>query len=141
MDFGELLNELALSLCALHRRNVCGQGETLAQCFILSSVPDDGIHMSSLARKLGIDNSTLTRLMENLEKHNLAFRKRGENDRRLVNVFLSEQGQAVMSRFEERIEDLGSRILEDLPPEKREPVKESLELLLWSLSKELLRTS
>ena len=97
--------------------------------------------MSSLARKLGIDNSTLTRLMENLEKHNLAFRKRGENDRRLVNVFLSEQGQAVMSRFEERIEDLGSRILEDLPPEKREPVKESLELLLWSLSKELLRTS
>ena len=141
MDFGELLNELALSLRALYRRNVCGQGETLAQCFILSSVPDDGIHMSSLARKLGIDNSTLTRLMENLEKHNLAFRKRGENDRRLVNVFLSEQGQAVMSRFEERIEDLGSRILEDLPPEKREPVKESLELLLWSLSKELLRTS
>ena len=141
MDFGELLNELALSLNALHRRNVCGQGETLAQCFILSSVPDDGIQMSSLARKLGIDNSTLTRLMENLEKHNLAFRKRGENDRRLVNVFLSEQGQAVMSRFEERIEDLASRILEDLPPEKREPVKESLELLLWSLSKELLRTS
>ena len=43
MDFGELLNELALSLNALHRRNVCGRGETLAQCFILSSVPDDGI--------------------------------------------------------------------------------------------------
>ena len=141
MDFGELLNELALSLHALHRRNVCGQGETLAQCFILSSVPDDGIHMSSLARKLGIDNSTLTRLMDNLEKHNLAFRKKDEDDRRIVNVFLTEEGQAVMSRFEERIEDLASRILEDLPPEKREPVKESLELLLWSLSKELLRTS
>ena len=141
MDFGELLNELALSLNALHRRDVCGRGETLAQCFILSSVPDDGIHMSRLAGKLGIDNSTLTRLMENLEKHNLAFRKKDEDDRRLVNVFLTEEGQAVMFRFEARIENLGSRILDDLPPEKRELVKESLESLLWSLSKELLRTS
>jgi DNA-binding MarR family transcriptional regulator len=141
MDFGELLNELALSLNALHRRDVCGQGETLAQCFILSSVPDDGIYMSRLAGKLGIDNSTLTRLMENLEKHNLAFRKKDEDDRRLVNVFLTEEGQAVMSRFEARIENLGSRILDDLPPEKRELVKGSLESLLWSLSKELLRTS
>ena len=141
MDFGELLNELALSLNALHRRDVCGQGETLAQCFILSSVPDDGIHMSRLAGKLGIDNSTLTRLMDNLEKHNLAFRKKDEDDRRLVNVFLTEEGQAVMSRFEARIENLGSRILDDLPSENRELVKGSLELLLWSLSKELLRTS
>ena len=141
MDFGELLNELALSLNALHRRDVCGQGETLAQCFILSSVPDDGIHMSRLASKLGIDNSTLTRLMDNLEKHNLAFRKKDEDDRRLVNVFLTKQGQAVMSRFEARIENLGSRILDDLPSEKRELVKGSLESLLWSLSKELLRTS
>ena len=141
MDFGELLNELALSLNALHRRDVCGQGETLAQCFILASVPDDGIHMSRLAGKLGIDNSTLTRLMDNLEKHNLAFRKKDEDDRRLVNVFLTEEGQAVMSRFEARIENLGSRILDDLPSEKRELVKGSLESLLWSLSKELLRTS
>ena len=141
MDFGELLNELALSLNALHRRDVCGQGETLAQCFILSSVPYDGIHMSRLAGKLGIDNSTLTRLMDNLEKHNLAFRKKDEDDRRLVNVFLTEEGQAVMFRFEARIENLGSRILDDLPSEKRELVKGSLESLLWSLSKELLRTS
>ena len=141
MDFGELLNELALSLNALHRRDVCGQGETLAQCFIFSSVPDDGIHMSRLAGKLGIDNSTLTRLMDNLEKHNLAFRKKDEDDRRLVNVFLTEEGQAVMSQFEARIENLGSRILDDMPSEKRELVKGSLESLLWSLSKELLRTS
>ena len=46
-----------------------------------------------------------------------------------------------MFRFEARIENLGSRILDDLPSEKRELVKGSLESLLWSLSKELLRTS
>ena len=79
--------------------------------------------------------------MDNLEKHNLAFRKKDEDDRRLVNVFLTEEGQAVMSQFEARIENLGSRILDDLPSEKRELVKGSLESLLWSLSKELLRTS
>lgn len=141
MDFGELLNELALSLNALHRQNVCGQGETLAQCFILSSVPDDGIHMSSLANKLGIDNSTLTRLIANLEKRNLAMRKKDGEDRRIVNVFLTADGRVALSRFEERLDVLGQRILHDIPPEKREGVKESLESLLWSLSKELLRTN
>ncbi len=141
MDFGELLNELALSLNALHRRDVCGQGETLAQCFILSSVPDDVIHMSSLATKLGIDNSTLTRLIGNLERKELAFRRRDDEDRRIVNVFLTDGGRGLLSTFSERLDLLGQRILDDLPAEKREGMKEVLESLLWSLSRELLRTS
>ena len=141
MDFGELLNELALSLNALHRRDICGQGETLAQCFILSSVPDDGIHMSSLATKLGIDNSTLTRLIGNLERKELAFRHRDEDDRRIINVFLTDSGRTLLSTFSERLELLGQRILDDLPADKREGMKEVLESLLWSLSRELLRTS
>ena len=141
MDFGELLNELALSLNALHRRNVCGRGETLAQCFILSSVPDDGIHMSSLAVKLGIDNSTLTRLIGNLEKKEFAFRHRDEEDRRIINVFLTDAGRDLLSTFVERLDLLGQRILDDLPTEKREEIKDSIESLLWSLSRALLNTS
>ena len=141
MDFGELLNELALSLNALHRRDICGRRETLAQCFILSSVPDDGIHMSSLAVKLGIDNSTLTRLIGNLEKKEFAFRRRDEEDRRVINVFLTDAGRDLLSTFTERLYLLGQRILDDLPAEKREGIKDSIELLLWSLSRELLKTS
>jgi DNA-binding MarR family transcriptional regulator len=141
MDFGELLNELALSLNALHRRNVCGRGETLAQCFILSSVPDDGIHMSSLAVKLGIDNSTLTRLIGNLEKKEFAFRHRDDEDRRIINVFLTDAGRDLLSTFVERLDLLGQRILDDLPTEKREEIKDSIESLLWSLSRALLNTS
>ena len=141
MDFGELLNELALSLNALHRRDVCGRGETLAQCFILSSVPDGGIHMSSLAGQLGIDNSTLTRLIGNLEKKGYAFRQRDEDDKRLIYVFLTNKGHKLLSTFSERLEIIGQRILDDLPVGKREGIKYALESLLWSLSRELLKSS
>ena len=141
MDFGELLNELALSLNALHRTDVCGQGETLSECFILSTVPDGGVHMSSLSGKLGVDNSTLTRLIGNLERKGYAFRQRDEGDKRLVYVFLTAAGRELLSIFSERLELLGERIQNDLPAEKREEIKNALETLLWSLSRELLKAS
>ena len=135
MDFGELLNELAVSLNAIHRRDICRQGETLALCFMLSSIKNKGIHMSSLAYKLGVDNSTLTRLIENLERKNLAFRQRDEHDKRIVNVFLTNAGEELMLKFSDRVESLGKNILDDIPLEKRELVKEALELLLWRLTR------
>tara|TARA_B100000686_G_C16803412_1_gene987987 strand:- start:2379 stop:2798 length:420 start_codon:yes stop_codon:yes gene_type:complete len=135
MDFGELLNELAVSLNAIHRRDICGKGETLALCFMLSSIQNKGVHMSSLAYKLGVDNSTLTRLIENLERKNLAFRQRDEHDKRIINVFLTNNGEELMLKFSDRIEFLGKNIFDDIPMDKRESVKEALELLLWHLAR------
>ncbi|MFQ6673575.1 MAG: hypothetical protein ACE5GH_02170, partial [Fidelibacterota bacterium] len=68
MEIGELLKELTLVLNALHRRQVCQGRHTLSQCFVLLSVPYGGIDMSSLSQTLGLDNSTMTRLADLLEK-------------------------------------------------------------------------
>ena len=136
MDFGELLNELAVSLSALHRRDICKKGETLSLCFMLSSIQNKGIQMSSLAYKLGVDNSTLTRLVENLERKQLAFRQRDEADKRIINVFLTKGGEELMLQFSKRIESLGKKIFEDISIDKRESIKEALELVLWCLTRE-----
>ena len=72
MEFGELLKEFTLVLNTLHRRNVCFDRFTLSQCFVLLSIPDGGIDMSTLSNNLGLDNSTMTRLVNTLEKKGLA---------------------------------------------------------------------
>lgn len=141
MEFSELLKEMTLSLNAFHRRNIPGEGLTLSQCFLLSSIPDGGIDMSTLAEKLELDNSTVTRLVETQEKHGFVQRKKYQLDRRITRVSLTEQGEELAEQVEETLDTLGNAILESVPFEKREQVKESLELILWSLSKEKLKHS
>ena len=141
MEFGELLKEMTLSLNAFHRRSIPGKGLTLSQCFLLSSIPDGGIDMSTLADKLGLDNSTVTRLVETQEKHGFVQREKYELDRRITRVGLTSQGEELAEKIEETLDTLGNAILESVPLEKREQVKESLELILWGLSKEKLKHS
>ncbi|MDP6456011.1 MAG: MarR family transcriptional regulator [Candidatus Marinimicrobia bacterium] len=141
MEFDELITELTLTLNALHRKQICQEGQTLSQCFILLSIPDGGIDMSTLAQKLGLDNSTVTRLIDNLEKRGVLKRKRSQSDRRVNRVFLTDAGEEVLSQLESRSAALSERIENQLSDEEQEVIRESLEGVLWSLSKELLRLS
>ena len=121
MEVGELLTDLTLTLSALHRRFVSHTGLTVSQSFVLSIVPGEGVDMSTLALRLGLDNSTVTRLVETLEKKDYLERRREEQDGRVVSVYLTERGED---------------IVESIPEEKREQLKETLEELLWNLSRE-----
>ena len=97
--------------------------------------------MSTLAQKLGLDNSTVTRLIGNLEKKGVLKRERSQSDRRVNRVFLTDAGEEVLSQLESRNAEFGERIENQLSDEEREVIRESLEGVLWSLSKEQLRLS
>ena len=97
--------------------------------------------MSTLAQKLGLDNSTVPRLIGNLEKKGVLKRERSQSDRRVNRVFLTDAGEEVLSQLESRNAELGERIENQLSDEEREVIRESLEGVLWSLSKEQLRLS
>ena len=66
MEFGELLNQFLIDLQSLFRTHTKSLNLTLPQIMLLSSIPTDGIDMTSLSHRLGIDNSTLTRLINYL---------------------------------------------------------------------------
>lgn len=136
MEVGELLTDLTLTLSALHRRFVSHTGLTVSQSFVLSIVPGEGVDMSTLALRLGLDNSTVTRLVETLEKKDYLERRREEQDGRVVSVYLTERGEDIVALLELSEDKLGEIVLESIPEEKREQLKETLEELLWNLSRE-----
>lgn len=77
MNMGEILNELFFSLNFFHRKIICNdKNDSLAQCLAILSIPKKGVQMRIVTKKLGIDKSTLTRIIENLEKLDLVFRKK-----------------------------------------------------------------
>ena len=63
MNYGELLSSFLVDLQSLFRQNIAIEGATFPQILALSTIPDDGIEMSALSKKIGIDNSTATRLI------------------------------------------------------------------------------
>ncbi|MFQ6608047.1 MAG: MarR family winged helix-turn-helix transcriptional regulator [Fidelibacterota bacterium] len=127
---------MTITLNALYRRSVANTGLTVPQSFVLSSIPDEGVDMSTLALRLGIDNSTATRLVSTLEKSDYVERRRDNSDARIVHVFLTHIGEEAVELLEVAEERLGRIVLNNIPVEKQEKTKEVLEEFLWNLSRE-----
>ncbi|RMF08320.1 MAG: MarR family transcriptional regulator [Candidatus Neomarinimicrobiota bacterium] len=138
MEFGELLKHFLIDLQSLFRVQVTRPGMTLPQILLLSSIPDEGADMTTLARKLGVDNSTMTRLIGGLERRGWARRTKSEEDRRVSRVMLTERGEQLQTSIDRRIEVFGQGLLRSVPLENREEVREILLSLHWLLSKKNL---
>ena len=135
MNMGEILNELFFSLNFFHRKIICNdKNDSLAQCLAILSIPKNGVQMGIVTKKLGIDKSTLTRIIENLEKLDLVFRKKNKKDRRSVKIYLTEQGLYQSEKYRLRLEILGKQILSNNIQNKKE-LKSALENFLWELWK------
>lgn len=139
MEFGEVLKQFLLDLQRLFRSNIVDGEITLPQILLVSSVPFDGIDMTSLAQQLGVDNSTLTRLVDILVRRNWIEKSKGRHDKRITILKLTPKGQEVQEKVEERIDLLGDAVYEAIPMEDRDEVKEILSTFHWTLSKILLK--
>ena len=141
MNYGELLSIFLIDLQSIFRKNVVVKGASFQQLIALSVIPDDGIEMSPLARKIGIDNSTATRLVIGLEKKGWTIRKTPLHDKRVIQVFLTEQGGKVQSQLEKQFEKIGAAIEKEINPLDRHETIEYVSSLHWILSKIILNNN
>ena len=100
MNIAELLTDLASGTNSIIRASASKLNLTVSQAFHLLSIPYDGISMSGLAHKLGLDNSTLTRNIQKLEKLDLVKRQNDNYDKRVQLAVLTNKGNSLLkSRF------------------------------------------
>ncbi len=74
--------------------------------------------MSDLARELGTPLSTLTSIVKRLSDQKIVIRKRNNNDRRIIYVELSPEGEIIAKEIREKLELLLYRITNSLTPEE-----------------------
>ncbi len=60
---------------------------------------DQGINQTELARRLGRDKSSITPIIDDLERRNLVRRERLTQDRRHYGLSLTQKGQAMLRKF------------------------------------------
>tara|TARA_B100001964_G_scaffold84968_1_gene96001 strand:- start:1795 stop:2214 length:420 start_codon:yes stop_codon:yes gene_type:complete len=133
MNIPELLANLTTHYNALFRQYSSRLSLTAPQAFHLLSIPVDGISMSGLANKLGLDTSTLTRNIQKLEKLDLVRRKQDRNDKRILVVYLTDKGRGRVEKIEESLLNLNFSMMKYIDLDDQENIPEMLEKLVWAM--------
>ena len=133
MNVAELLISLTTHYNAIIRSCAQKQSLTSSQALLLLNIPFDGITMTNLAHKLGIDNSTLTRNINKLNLLNLVSKKRGKYDKRVINVVITSEGKAVLNELEQPLADFNISIVNHIDIEDQNKTTELLEKLIWAM--------
>jgi DNA-binding MarR family transcriptional regulator len=97
-----------------------GVGElTSSQMQALVTLAGGGLRMSELASRLGVAESTVTRLIDKLESARLVKRSASHPDRRCVVAELTSSGRRFAGRLEESRREYLAEILDTLRADER----------------------
>ena len=129
-DIQQLTYDLVRYNAVCDRVCVDELGVTASQGYILLALPETGsLTMNDLSLKMKLANSTMTRMADQLIQKKMITREADLDDRRIVRVRLTEQGQAVKTHLRQVMQELFSQILADIPVDEQEQVVHSLKTL------------
>ena len=139
MNYGEFLSSFLIDLQRLFRVELSTSDLTYSQILAIISIPDSGIEMSELSLVLGLDNSTVTRLVIRLENKFWVERKKSRRDQRAVKVFLTNKGVKVQQDIEKKIDEIGKKLNLEVNEVEKEALLNSLSSFQWGLKKLFLK--
>ncbi len=133
--FRETLGLTYQRVNALQRDEKRCFGVSLSRCVTLETLLREGpLQVRELAGRLGLDASTVTRSIDGLVRDDLVRRTRDERgDRRKVFVALTAQGRGLAQRLLRCADEYSDRILERIPPARREDVLYALGVLVQAV--------
>ena len=135
MKNAELLINLLTDLQSIFREKNRNLPFSLSQIILISSIPEQGIDMTSLSKKIGIDNSTTTRLIHNLQKKDIIIKSSNIEDKRSNILTLSKKGIEANKSIEENIEKFSKQIFSYFEDKNRILIKDLLSAFHWNLLK------
>lgn len=128
MDLIQLQAAFTGELAAVNRKlralvdeRARGMGLTLSRARLLMELArEDGPIQSDLAGLLDIEQPTLVRLLDGLERNGMIERRAVEGDRRARRVFLTESARAQAQDILNFLTELRAGILQGIAPEELE---------------------
>ena len=100
---------------ALLQRELSRIGLTMPQIAVIEAVKYGAKTISEIARSVDLSNSTVSGIVDRLEKNKLATRHRDGKDRRVVLVKLTEAGSDLVSESHSYLQEMcGKSMLRDL---------------------------
>jgi DNA-binding MarR family transcriptional regulator len=113
-------------------------GVTTSQGGTILSLPlESTLTMNELSNAVGVDNSTMTRMVDQLVDRELLFRKADENDRRVVRIGLTATGKKLHKDITNALFNFYQAALEEIQDEELMTILHSLKRLNDSIARGL----
>jgi DNA-binding MarR family transcriptional regulator len=103
---------------------------SLTQLRVLGILQDRRLRMAGLAGFLGLDRSTLSGLVDRAERRGLLRREPSTEDRRAIEVAMTDAGRELAERIRGRLSDELAPVLSRLDPARRDGVVHGLQSML-----------
>jgi len=97
---------------------------------IYKSSKETGISVSKISQHLQVTSSTVTQLINDLEKKGLVIREIDPNDRRMVRIELTDQGKEMMQKAEKAREQFFNGLVEFVGEEECKELIQQLEKVI-----------
>jgi len=133
-ELDRLLTRLIKKYQFRDRNTVCCGDVTVSQCYVMKELGRRGpLTMTALAEAMCLAVSTLTRVVDQLERSGRVQRTAAEADRRVREVALTPSGSALLRTMEGRIRRSEKDVLERLTAADREGLLRGLRQLVQAL--------
>ena len=93
----------------------------------------EGIKVSELASILSIHRSTCSNMLDKLEDKNLIYRKRSKTDQRAVHLYITKDGESILSKAPSHPEGKLSASLNKLSQKQLTELEQSFGVLLEAM--------
>ncbi|NIS72288.1 MAG: MarR family transcriptional regulator [Proteobacteria bacterium] len=127
---------LARFIYQLMREQLSGTSVTVQQCYTLEALMHGPKSMKALAGEVALHQSTLTRVVEKLERQNLVCRKRKPDNQRSVEVEITETGKETYQYLDRESLKIIAALLGQIPASRQIEVVEGMEVLASLLDPE-----
>ncbi|HNH83970.1 MAG TPA: arsenic resistance N-acetyltransferase ArsN2 [Acidobacteriota bacterium] len=136
---GAVLRETARLHLQLQRLAVAGCDQTTStQCFIIGELGRNGtLTLAALARRVGLDKSWTSRAVESLVQGGLIAKVQSDEDRRTVQLSLTETGQRRFENLNTVLDAQAERALNRIDATQQPQIFEALRLIRDALQTEL----
>jgi DNA-binding MarR family transcriptional regulator len=127
--FREYTRELECHLAAMNQSDCCQCGINESQCFLVVEIGrKPGISVKELAENVGLDKSGISRGVEELVRKGFVNRETSKEDRRSVELTLTDSGNARFEKIENDMNLKFRKVLFNIDADQRDQVLEALRI-------------
>lgn len=91
-----------------------------AEGYVLISIKKGGIPVTKIAPLMGIEPTSLSRLLKTMEEKGLVYREKDDVDRRVVKLFLTKKGLELKKISKKMVVDYNKTIYDEIGQDEME---------------------
>ncbi len=131
----QLIRETWMSITKLYNEQASKYGGTMSIGYVLLKIdPEVGTPSTSLAPMLGMEATSLSRTLKNMEEKNLIFREANPNDGRSVLIKLTDFGCEMRDKSKETVLKFNEVLAENIDKNELETFRKVISKILFMTS-------